>query len=243
MTILAELGNTNWNWLKENAGPILTLVTIAGLVIPRVRKWIQVIARKLQDWIDPDGCQFRGEVRKRLPLIDDYGRRIESIEYALYNNGETGVLNHVAKLVARDYVNFEHARYPGFESDPEGQNLRVTGAYVAMVGVHNRDSLLGTGWENCLHGQLADHYKAKFREASSSRRNFVGDCDFKHPVTGDHRGRWRFYAVMMEASGKEFYAGRAISALDDEARRIAREEGMDVNLFAHEQQQDADPTK
>lgn len=167
----------------------------------------------------------REETECRIESIAD---RFERVEYALLNNGKTGVLNHVSRLVARDNAEFERADYPGFDCSQTGDNHRVTAAYRKLIGVTSREDLRGGLWRQAIYGELKDSYLEEFKRSTDSAEDFTAAVDFRNPRTHEHRGRWLIHAPAAPVTEGILYSGRFIAALDKTAVEIASAYAWDV---------------
>jgi PAS domain-containing protein len=154
---------------------------------------------------------------------------IGRMEYAIFNQGN-GMEKKIARLAACHDVAFEAASYPAFECDGNGRNARSNEAYRTLTQTRSEDPLNGTRWYQVAYGPLAEAYHKEFARCSLTKGDFVGVCDFKNPMTDEHRGRWRIHAPCAQIGDECIYVGRFIAALDDTAKQIVMEEGWSVRL-------------
>lgn len=206
-------------------GGLAAAVGAIAAVVKPVRAWY--LARK--ERMGDDLC-FKQEVREIIPKVQANSERLGKIEYALFNEGKTGVLNHVAELVAKDRVTSEEAHYPAFQCDGEGRNTRVSAAYRRLIGATRAEGLSGTRWQAAITGPLKNEYVKEFGRCSAAGEDFYGVVDFQNPSTGEPRGRWKIFASCQRVLDAKVYFGRFEEALDPIARRIATEEGWEVRV-------------
>lgn len=154
---------------------------------------------------------------------------LKRMHYAMFNDGN-GMERKIARLAACHDVQFEAASYPAFECSSAGRNARSNEAYRILTQTRTEDDMNGTRWHQVAYGTLAESYHAEFARCSLAKEDFVGVCDFKNPMTDEHRGRWRIHAPAAQVGDDCIYIGRFIAAIDDTAKRIVREEGWSVRL-------------
>lgn len=167
-------------------------------------------------------------------LFHQYNRpaRIEEmvgkINYALFNGGNEGICNQIARLSACHAAQFQAAPYPAFECNSAGQNTRVNEAYLQLVEFLDAADIGGTRWQQVTYGELREAYRAEFVRCASAREDFIGVVDFQNPMTGEHRGRWRVYAPCAQIGADCLFVGRFIAALDPAAQTIAAAHGWSL---------------
>jgi hypothetical protein len=155
---------------------------------------------------------------------------LKKITYALFNGGNEGVCNQIARLSACQAAAFEAAPYPSFECTSSGVNTRVNEAYRILTQVWSADTISAGRWHQVTHGELVDPYNAEFERCAAAKEDFIGTIDIKNPMTDSHRGRWRIHAPAAQIGDDCLYVGRFIAALDDTAKKIAKEEGWSVKI-------------
>ena len=225
---------------EQHAKSLTVIVGFLTLLIPKVQKVAISTCRRLKKWAtasrNKEQDAFREEMRAHIALVRPVldlvpinSERLEKIEYALYNNGKTGILNHVERLVSRDAMEFEYADWPGFECDSAGKNTRVTGAYRKLVGATRAEDLNGGMWRNVIVGPLVGAYVDGFKRASEAHEDYIGEVHFQNPLTGEARGLWRIYIHALPIVGNDIiFSGRFIAALDPVALQLAERHGWDM---------------
>lgn len=162
--------------------------------------------------------------------IEEQQASIKRIERALFNGGSNGLVHQIGIAMARTGDALEAAPCPLFECDLSGNNTNTNFAYRSLIGATTMAELSNQRWKSVLHGPNAQEYVNRFNEASVMKSDFIGECDFKNPWTGEHVGRWRVHArLTLLVDGSGYYIGRFIAALDDTAKRIVSERGWDTD--------------
>jgi hypothetical protein len=216
--------------IGDNLTFAVLVITSTPLIFKTFRTGLCNILRYLKNKIFRESIEFREKVLAKLETSTRDSARIEKIEYALYNNGHTGVLQHVGRLVARDSIEFEASNFPAFECDRAGNNLRVTSAYRKLVGVNRNENLKGGAWHQVIYGELKDSYIKEFERCSSVSEDFSHEIDLHNPITGEHRGRWLIYAPVSIIGNDLLYSGRFAVAIDHVARAITASEGWLIDI-------------
>jgi hypothetical protein len=216
--------------ISEHLTFIVLIISSVPLIFKTFRNNIFGIFKYTKNKIFKDSIEFRSKVLAMLETSTRDSARIQKIEYALYNNGHTGVLQHVSRLVARDSVEFEASNFPAFECDKMGNNLRVTSAYRKLVGVNRNENLKGGAWHQVIYGELKESYIKEFKRCSSVSEDFSHEIDLHNPLTGEHRGRWLVYAPVSVIGNDLLYSGRFAVAIDHTARSITASEGWIIDI-------------
>lgn len=206
------------------------LITALPLIFKSFRNNLFKIFVIIKNKLFKDSIEFRSKVLAMLETSTRDSARIQKIEYALYNNGQTGVLQHVGRLVARDSIEFEASNFPAFECDMHCNNLRVTSAYRKLVGVTRNENLKGGAWHQVIYGELKDSYIKEFERCSLVAEDFTHEIDLHNPITGEHRGRWLIYAPVSVIGNDLLYSGRFAVAVDHTAIAITSSEGWAIDI-------------
>lgn len=158
-------------------------------------------------------------------------KAVEKMSYAIFNDGDNGICQQVAKLAACHSANFEASPFPAFECTSSGHTTKVNEAYRILIESWSDRHIASGRFQQTLHGELVPRYTAEFERCAKTKEDFIGVCDFKNPMTDEHRGRWRVHApAAMIGEDDCLYVGRFIAALDDKARKIAAQEGWHIRM-------------
>jgi PAS domain-containing protein len=215
--IIGSLGVmlASWKWVFRVAGAVYRFFSGPSRV-----------ERKLDERMK----QAKDDEQKRFIQSAEMEAALKKITYALFNGGNEGLVNQVARLSACHSAAFEAAPYPSFECTSEGVNTRVNEAYRILTQVWSAETITAGRWHQVLHGELVNKYNVEFNRCAAAKEDFIGVVDFKNPMTDEHRGRWRIHAPAAQIGTDCLYVGRFIAALDDTARKIAMEEGWSVKM-------------
>lgn len=213
---------------------ILTLIASLGAFLALKKKLLKILI-EIRDWFTRpkriEELLLKG-ADERIALtknVESLTLDVKKLSYAMFNDGINGVQQQMARFAACHSANFEAAPYPAFESTLTGHTTRVNGAYRILIGAWSDKHIASSRWQQTLHGPLVASYVAEFERCAEAKDDFIGVCDFRNPMTDEHRGRWRVHAPSAMLGEDCLYLGRFIAALDDKAKAIAKEEGWLLN--------------
>ncbi len=215
---------------------LITLVcgALTALVPPwRSAVW-KVMVKAQRSWQRWTNSEIFAKQEEIMRMISEGVPKWEdSVRLSKDNNREilllkaivtNGLSHSVARLAAQHRQEFEASREPKFVCDETGSNWLVSAGYKALVGM-DAEGLRGQKWHNALSGDLKERYIEEFERAAAAREDFVSVCDFQHPITGEHRGRWRVFASCDVVNSAAVYTGRFVKAEDDKAQHLTRVNG------------------
>jgi hypothetical protein len=214
--------------LGEHLGILAGIIGSLGVILA-CRKWVFGFFIAIYRFFTGPS-RIEGLINSRIESAAITDAKLEKITYALFNGGNEGLIQQVARLSACHSAAFESAPYPSFECTSEGLNTRVNEAYRILTEVWSARSIKSGQWQQAIHGELAPRYVDEFHRCAAAKEDFIAVCDFKNPMTDEHRGRWRVHAPAAQIGTDCLYVGRFIAALDDTARKIAMEEGWNVKM-------------
>lgn len=163
--------------------------------------------------------------------LDKILEESERTNKALFNGGSNGLVHQMDLIKAQCNNNFENYPAPMFICDNRGGNTKVNRAYRILVQIWKEDDIIGNQWENYIYGDLKENYIDDFEARSEFNEDFIGDVDFKNPISGEHRGRWKISAPRsINADGSCTYVGTFIKALDSTAIKIAKANKWNVDM-------------
>jgi len=225
--------------LADNLGAIAGIVGSLGIILAChawVTRFFRAIYRfftgssRVEKLLEVRMLQVSATEEEHLAQSSAMEGEINKITYALFNGGNEGLVNQVARLSACHSASFESAPYPSFECTSVGLNTRVNEAYRILTQVWSTDSITSGRWQQAIHGELEQKYLTEFSRCAAAKEDFVGVVDFKNPMTDEHRGRWRIHAPAAQIGHDCLYVGRFVAALDATAQEIAIGEGWNVRL-------------
>lgn len=204
------LGISLVDFLQEKLGAIAAIIGSLSIIIA-ARKQITVA----WNWL-----RSSSRSRERIEAA------LEKLSAAIFD--PHGMMNQVARISASQAVMFQTVRFPAFECNKAGKNLRVNEAYLRLIQYYKAEDLDGTRWQQVTCGALADAYLKEFIRCANAQEDFIGTSDFQNPFTGEHRGRWRIHAPCTVIGDDCLFVGSFIGALDETAREIVRNENWHV---------------
>ena len=220
-----------YNFLQPHLTFIIILAGALGILVPsKARRWFFGFLRRFKEFIFQDSMKFKQEVRNAIEKTPVHDIKIAKIEYALNNDGKTGLVTTVAKLVSRDSQIYKRLPFPAFECDGMGHNTRVSDAYLKLIGLNRVDGLTGGGWQNVIYGELKEDYISGFRDSVREGIDYYGVVDFQNPTNGEHRGRWRLYLEYTRVADQLIYSGNFETAMDYTAKHLTDEYGWDIDI-------------
>jgi len=199
-----------------------------GVLAPAFFKRLRAIPialfRKLQRWLAKDRlawqAEFTGQVICRLDRIEE---KADKADKALFNHGRAGIVQQIQLLTADANREFEKHPIAQFKCDEKGNNLLTNAAYRKLIGVSKEEDLEGLRWKSVIYGEKLSAYLKTFAACSEANEDFYAEVDFRNPVTGEHRGRWRVIAPVLHVGNGSIWVGSLEYALDDRARELADE--------------------
>ena len=163
---------------------------------------------------------FYGAAKATSWVIKKSGRtkRMETMLISIFSEIED-VKKDVSMLRAIDTRRFREENHPEFLCTKEGKNIRVSDAYLDLLGLNHLDDLVRINWQNFIHQDDFDGYFEGFKRASE------GESNFKHSIRFINRdnkdvGEWSVDAKRVNGH----YLGR-IKPLDSKASEIANSFG------------------
>lgn len=157
------------------------------------------------------------------------GEKLSEISKAMWNGGREGMVQQVARLSTVRKIDFEHANSPQFECDNKGVNISINEAYRKLVQIWNVNDIRGSRWQEAVYGDLLDDYLGTFMRSSEHGEDFIADVDFREPLSGKHRGRWKIQGSAIHMGDDVLYYGKFIRAIDETAKRLVEEYDWDVS--------------
>ena len=199
--------------VKQHLDELATILGSLAVVVAAIRWFKPIWGWVVRVWTRPERVE----------------EMLERINYAIFNDGN-GIERQMARLSGCHTVAFENEPFPAFECDASGNNSRVNNAYRHLIGISTEQANQGNRWHQAVYGELADDYHAEFVRCSEAREDFIGDADFRNPLTGEHRGRWKVHAPCINVGRSCIFIGRFIAALDEKAMDLSDREDWDVRI-------------
>jgi hypothetical protein len=217
------------SWIENHHNFVALVGIIAPILFKRLRAIPIALFRAFQRWAAKDRIawqnEFTDQVLCRLDRIEEKANKADN---ALFNHGKAGIVQQIQLLTADANREFEKLPTAQFKCDNKGNNLVTNAAYRRLIGVTKEESLEGLRWKSVIYGELLESYLATFKACSDSLEDFYAECDFRNPVTGEHRGRWRVIAPVLHVGNGSIWVGSLEYAIDERARELAVELGLEI---------------
>jgi PAS domain-containing protein len=173
--------------------------------------------------------------RRRMPLllaevhrdVKVLREKQEFFESELRTNGGSSLKDEVRLLVTEAEMERWDRPWPGFRTLEDGQNISVNQAYCELVGVRDQRDLLSRSWQQFTSDHLqGDDYIERWLQTAVTRAQFADKLKIKD-TKGNYRGEWLVRIKPLGPyKGKYVFGGRFYPS-DEEALRIARENGWE----------------
>ena len=193
------------HWIEEHYEKALaTVITIAGILgvsKKQVRTWLRglITDKKLTE---------RGEAI--LELVKTSQSTLVRLETRFED-----LQDEVTVLISRDDHRFRFHNFPAFECTLDGCNLRVSNAYLDLLGLQRADDINSLDWAQFIEADDIHNYFEAFSLAASKLADFGATARFKTKAR-EPRGKWFITASL---HGEKVYFGKFIPD-DDLAREI-----------------------
>ena len=191
-------------WLVENLPLILgtlgAVLAFFGVKKAAVRRWVLDL--------------FSNDRANR-------SQRIEDDLKALI--GSVGEIDGAIKILTeRDNLRFRFYRFPAFECSQDGKKLRVSDAYLELLGLVRCDSVASIECSQFVHSDDLDGYLRAFAHAVELKTDFGYSIRM---VNADREPIGKWY-VKCKRMTDTVYFGKFL-ADDATARRIHEQQGWD----------------
>lgn len=227
-------------WIEEHATLATLTAGAAPFLFRRVRGWAAGRLRAVQRWAARDRIEWQGRIDEhfenaaadrreflgRIVKLEGMAMRADK---ALFNGGRTGIVQQLQLITAEANRSFDQTPVPMFKCDQHGQNIMTNAAYRRLMGYTREEALEGKRWQSVIYGEHAESYIETFRRCSDEGADFTHQVDFRNPLDGIHRGRWRIVAAAHHVGNGWIYVGTFAHAVDETAQEIAEELGFVVD--------------
>ena len=216
-------------WIENHPNTLKIIGLLAPIAFKRVRRIPHDLFRMTQRWAAKDRIAWQNEFTDQvLTRLDRIEEKADKADRALFNHGRAGIVQQLQLLTADSNREFEKVPIPQFKCDERGNNLLTNAAYRRLIGVSKEEDLEGLRWKSVIYGELLPSYLDVFSASTDANQDFYAEVDFRNPITGEHRGRWRVIAPVLHVGNGSIWVGSLEYALDEKAQELANELGFQL---------------